>query len=202
MLKKLETEKLLPVLVIENAEDAVPLARALLAGGLSFAEVTFRTAAAAQSIRRIAEELPQITVGAGTVLSVEQANAAVEAGARFLVSPGFNPAVVKEAARLGVPIFPGCITPTEFETAMAFGIKIIKFFPAEQAGGVDFLKAVSGPYPELKFIPTGGINAGNLGQYLALNCVLACGGSFMAPPKLVAAGDWDGISRLARKAIA
>ena len=199
LFEKLPAQKVLPVLVIDNADDAVPLVRALLAGGLSYAEVTFRTAAAEESIRRIAKELPEVTVGAGTVLTVAQADAAVAAGAKFLVSPGFNPTVVKHAISIGVPIFPGCITPTEMEAGMELGLNVLKFFPAQQAGGPDFLKACSGPYRDVKFIPTGGINAQNLGDYLALDCVFACGGSWMAPQKLVAAGDWEAITQLCKE---
>jgi len=202
LFEKLAQERILPVLVIENAADAVPLAKALLAGGLSFAEVTFRTAAAEESIRQIAKELPDVIVGAGTVVNTTQADAAVAAGAKFLVSPGLNPAVVKRAIELNVPIFPGCITPTEIEAAMALGITAVKFFPAQQAGGVDFIKACSGPYPDLKFVPTGGVSTENLAQYLALDCVLACGGSWMAPPNLITAQDWDGITQLCKEACA
>jgi len=200
--KKLAQERILPVLVIENGLDAVPLCKALLAGGLSFAEVTFRTAAAEESIRNIAAALPEVTVGAGTVVSTQQAEAAVAAGAQFLVSPGLNPAVVKRAIELGVPIFPGCITPTEMEAAMALGLTALKFFPAQQAGGPGFIKACAAPYPGLKFVPTGGVSAENLAQYLALSCVLACGGSWMAPPALIAEKDWEGVARLCREACA
>jgi 2-dehydro-3-deoxyphosphogluconate aldolase/(4S)-4-hydroxy-2-oxoglutarate aldolase len=199
---KLTQGRVLPVLTIDDAADAVPLARAICAGGLHFAEVTFRTAAAEESIRRIRAELPTVVVGAGTILREEQAVAAVCAGAQFLVSPGLNPAIVRRAAELGVPIIPGCVTPTEMEAAMSLGLTAVKFFPAQQAGGIAYIKACAAPYSGLRFVPTGGISAENLAAYLALDCVLACGGSWMAPPKLIAAQDWEGITRMCREACA
>ena len=193
--------RLLPVVVLERAEDAVPLARALLAGGLPVAEVTFRSDAAAASIAAIARDVPQMLVGAGTVLTEAQVAAAVAAGARFLVTPGFNPAVVAAARRSGVPIVPGINNPTGVEAAMAEGLGTVKFFPAEPTGGVPFLKALAGPYAQMRFIPTGGIGPGNLASYLALPQVLACGGSWMVDPGLIAAGRFDEITNLTAAAV-
>lgn len=199
---KIAAARLLPVVVLDHPEDAVPLARALVAGGLSVAEVTFRTDAAAASIRRMVDEVPQILVGAGTVLSVEQVNAAHAAGAQFLVTPGFNPAVVARAQALGLPIVPGINNPTGVEQAMSFGLSLVKFFPAEPTGGVPFLKALTGPYGGMRFIPTGGIGPKNLGSYLAVKAVLACGGSWMVDPALIRAGDFARITELTTEAVA
>lgn len=186
VLERIRRVRLVPVLVIDDAAAAVPLARALLEGGLPCAEVTFRTAAAAEAIRRIAGELPELLVGAGTVLTREQAAAAREVGARFVVAPGFGPAVVDHCLEHGVPVFPGVCTPTEIEMALAKGLTTLKFFPAEPAGGVRYLKAVAAPYGMVEFIPTGGIGPANLAEYLALRCVAACGGSWMAPADWIA----------------
>lgn len=194
--------RLLPVVVLDRPEDAVPLARALVAGGLPVAEVTFRTEAAAQSIRRMVDEVPEILVGAGTVLTVEQVDAAHAAGAKFLVTPGFNPAVVTRAQELGLPIVPGINNPTGVEQAMSYGLSLVKFFPAEPTGGVPFLKALSGPYGAMRFIPTGGIGPKNLDTYLTLRPVLACGGSWMVEPALIRAGDFTRITELTAEAVA
>lgn len=194
--------RLLPVVVLDRPEDAVPLARALVAGGLPVAELTFRTEAAADAIRRMVDEVPEILVGAGTVLSVAQVDAAHAAGARFLVTPGFNPSVVMRAQELGLPIVPGINNPTGVEQAMSFGLSLVKFFPAEPSGGVPFLKALSGPYGAMRFIPTGGVGAKNLDAYLALKAVLACGGSWMVDPALIRAGDFARITQLTAEAVA
>lgn len=194
--------RLLPVVVLDRPEDAVPLARALVAGGLPVAEVTFRTEAAAEAIRRMVDEVPEILVGAGTVLSVAQVDAAYAAGAKFLVTPGFNPAVVMRAQELDLPIVPGINNPTGVEQAMSFGLSLVKFFPAEPTGGVPFLKALSGPYGAMRFIPTGGVGPKNLDSYLALKPVLACGGSWMVDPDLIRAGDFARITQLTAEAVA
>ena len=194
--------RLLPVVVLDDAADAVPLAHALVAGGLPVAEVTFRTDAAAESIRRIAGEVPEALLGAGTVLTPEQVRAAKAAGAGFLVTPGFNPAVVQAAADEGLPIVPGVNNPTGVEQAMAAGLSAVKFFPAEPTGGVPFLKALTGPYGGMRFIPTGGIGPKNLRDYLALPAVLACGGSWMVDPALIRAGRFDEVQRLTAEAVA
>ncbi|MDR0883247.1 MAG: bifunctional 4-hydroxy-2-oxoglutarate aldolase/2-dehydro-3-deoxy-phosphogluconate aldolase [Oscillospiraceae bacterium] len=195
ILQTLARERILPVLVIDHAADAVPLARALLAGRLTSAEITLRTADALESIRRVVAEVPEIKVGAGTVLSAEQAKAAVDAGAQFLVSPGFNASVVQTAQAMGTPIFPGCVTPTEVEAALAQGCSSLKFFPAEPAGGVPYLQALAAPHADVRFIPTGGISAANFGAYLALPNVLAVGGSWMATREMIAAQNWETITK-------
>jgi 2-dehydro-3-deoxyphosphogluconate aldolase/(4S)-4-hydroxy-2-oxoglutarate aldolase len=199
---KIRQARLLPVVVVDEAADAVPLARALVSGGLPVAEVTFRTEAAAEAIRRIAAEVPDALLGAGTVLTPQQVKAAKAAGARFLVTPGYNPAVVQAAADEGLPIVPGVNNPTGVEQAMAAGLSAVKFFPAEPTGGVPFLKALMGPYGGMRFIPTGGIGPKNLRDYLALKAVLACGGSWMVDPALVRAGRFDEVQRLTAEAVA
>ena len=191
----------IPIIELLRTQDAVPLARALVAGGLGCAEITFRTNAASASIAAIRAALPDMLVGAGTVLTTAQVDEAISAGAAFLVAPGFNPDVVAAAGARGVPIIPGVCTPTEIEAALSQGIDILKFFPAEAAGGVEFLKAVAGPYRSVRFIPTGGIDVTNLGAYLALPSVLACGGTWVARKELIAAGDFAAIERLAADAV-
>lgn len=191
---------LLPVVTIERPDDAVPLARALLAGGIGCAEITLRTPAAAEAIRRIAGAEPALLVGAGTVLTVGQAEAALAAGARFLVAPGLDPEVVAWCAAREVPLVPGALTPTEVMRALALGLTLLKFFPAEGAGGVPVLRALHGPLPQARFIPTGGVSATNLAGYLRLPNVVACGGSWVAPAALIAAGAWGEIARRAAEA--
>jgi 2-dehydro-3-deoxyphosphogluconate aldolase/(4S)-4-hydroxy-2-oxoglutarate aldolase len=190
-----------PVIKIDDPEKAVPLARALLAGNLPCAEITFRTAAGEETIRRIHSEVPEILVGAGTVLSTEQADRAAAAGASFAVSPGFNPRVVSHCIEKGFPIIPGCSNPSDMEMALEAGLDTVKFFPAEQGGGLDYIKAVAAPYPMLSFMPTGGINAQNLAKYLAFKKVLACGGSWMAGADLINAGNFERISVLCKEAV-
>lgn len=191
-----------PVVTIEDSEDAIKLGHALLDGGLPCAEITFRTAAAEDAIRRIASELPNILVGAGTVLTVEQAEKAVKAGARFIVSPGFDAAVVDWCLEFGVPVTPGVATPTEINMAISKGLRFLKFFPAEALGGVKTLKAISAPYQDVRLIPTGGINAKNLAEYLSLPIVHACGGSWLANRQLISGGQFAEITHLAREALA
>jgi 2-dehydro-3-deoxyphosphogluconate aldolase/(4S)-4-hydroxy-2-oxoglutarate aldolase len=190
-----------PVIAMTDVEKAVPLAKALTAGGIPCAEVTFRTAQGEECIRRIAAELPDVLVGAGTVLTTEQVDRALAAGAKFIVSPGFNPTVVQYCIDKGVPVIPGCITPTEMEAAMALGLTTLKFFPAEQAGGLAFIKAVAAPYPNLRFMPTGGIGPANLGNYAAFGKIVACGGSWMCTRELIDAGNYDEITRLSQQAV-
>ena len=189
-----------PVIAIDRADDAVPLARALLAGGIGCAEITFRTAAAAEAIRRLTGEVREMLAGAGTVLTVQQAEQAALAGAQYIVSPGFDAAVVDWCQEHHVPVLPGVATPTEINMALARGVKILKFFPAEEFGGVRMLKALYGPYPEVRFIPTGGIRAHNLAEYLALPNVAACGGSWMATSRMIAEGQFEEIARLSTEA--
>jgi 2-dehydro-3-deoxyphosphogluconate aldolase / (4S)-4-hydroxy-2-oxoglutarate aldolase len=189
-----------PVIAIDRSDDAVPLARALLAGGIGCAEITFRTAAAEEAIRRLTGEVREMLVGAGTVLTVQQAEQAALAGAQYIVSPGFDAAVVDWCQEHHVPVLPGVATPTEINMALARGVKILKFFPAEEFGGVRMLKALHGPYPEVRFIPTGGIRAYNLAEYLALPNVAACGGSWMATSRMIAEGQFEEIARLSTEA--
>ncbi|HUS69572.1 MAG TPA: bifunctional 4-hydroxy-2-oxoglutarate aldolase/2-dehydro-3-deoxy-phosphogluconate aldolase [Anaerolineae bacterium] len=193
---------LVPVVKIERSEDAVNLGGALLAGGLPCAEITFRTEAAEEAIRQISSSLRDVIVGAGTVLSVDQANRAVSAGAKFIVSPGFNQKVVDWCLENGVPVTPGVLTPTEIEMALDRGLNILKFFPAEAMGGIATLKAIGAPYGEVKFIPTGGINQGNFADYLAQPNVHCCGGSWLVKADLISDGNFDEITRLTREAVA
>lgn len=201
LLSQLGMIGIIPVVAIEDAADAPQLGRALLDGGLACAEITFRTAAAAEAIRAMATECPDILVGAGTVLTVEQAKAAKAAGAKFIVTPGFDAAVVDWCLANNMPITPGVMTPTDINQALAKGLTILKFFPAEAAGGIKALKAIGGPYVGVKFIPTGGISADNLADYLRLPMVHACGGSFMVKKQLIAAGKFDEIRVLAETAV-
>jgi 2-dehydro-3-deoxyphosphogluconate aldolase/(4S)-4-hydroxy-2-oxoglutarate aldolase len=200
MLEKIKSLGIVPVVKIDAAENAVPLAEALCRGGLPCAEITFRTDAAEESIRRIAGAMPNMLVGAGTVLTPEQADKAKAAGAKFVVSPGFNPKVVKHCLQNDIPIFPGCSTPTDIEQALEHGLKCVKFFPAEQMGGLSMIKALAAPY-NILFLPTGGINAKNLKDYLNFERVIACGGSWMADAKLIDAGDFAAIEELKREAV-
>ena len=202
VLARLGETRVLPVVELDTSEAALPLARALMAGGLPVAEITFRSEAAAASIGILRERIPEMLVGAGTVLSIEQVELAYRAGSQFAVTPGFNPAVVQACVETGLPILPGINNPTGVEQAMGFGLDAVKFFPAEASGGVPFLKALSGPYPSMRFVPTGGIAPANLGSYLALPNVLACGGSWMVSPALVRASGFDEIARLAGEAVA
>jgi 2-dehydro-3-deoxyphosphogluconate aldolase/(4S)-4-hydroxy-2-oxoglutarate aldolase len=193
---------IVPVVAIEDAAKAVALGVALLAGGLPVAEITFRTAAAAAAIRAISDACPDVLVGAGTVLTVTQAEQAAAAGAKFIVTPGFDTAVVEWCLAHNMPITPGVMTPTDINQALAKGLSTLKFFPAEAAGGVKTLKAIAAPYGGVKFVPTGGISAANLADYLRLTAVHACGGSWMVEKSLIAAGDFGAITRLSQEAIA
>ncbi len=192
--------KLVPVIKIGDEKDAVPLAKALSSGGLPLAEITFRSDAAEEAIRSISK-LDDFIVGAGTVLSVETAKGAIKAGARFIVSPGLNDEVVRHCMKKGVPVFPGVMTPTEIGRAMDLGLDILKFFPAEAAGGVKALKAVGAPFGGVAFVPTGGINAKNLSDYLKLKNVVAVGGSWMAKAEDIDSGRFDEIERLTKEAV-
>ncbi|MDR2104012.1 MAG: bifunctional 4-hydroxy-2-oxoglutarate aldolase/2-dehydro-3-deoxy-phosphogluconate aldolase [Treponema sp.] len=192
---------IVPVIKIDDAEKAVPLAQALKDGGIPCAEVTFRTAQGEEAIRRISRQMPEILLGAGTVLTTEQVDRAVDAGARFIVSPGFNPKVAAHCRKRGIPITPGCSNPSDIEAALEAGLEVVKFFPAEPAGGLNYIKAVAAPYPNLKFIPTGGINAGNIGTYLLYERIHACGGSWMVEAGLISAGKFDQITALCKEAV-
>jgi len=193
--------RIVPVIEIADPASAPRLGAALTAGGLPCAEITFRTEKAAESIARLRSECPALLVGAGTVISVKQVDAAIDAGAEFLVAPGLNPRIVEHALRRGTTMIPGVCTPSEIETAMALGLSTLKFFPAEVAGGVPFLKAVAGVYRSVRFIPTGGIGPDNLSDYLALPTVAACGGSWMAKRELIADGRFGEIEAAVREAV-
>jgi len=192
--------RLVPVVVLEDAKNAEPLAEALIAGGLPCAEVTFRTAAAAESIKRISK-YTEICLGAGTVLSVDQAKLAVDSGATFIVSPGFNPNVVRYCVEQNIPITPGICTPTEIEMGLEFGLNIFKFFPAEAYGGLKTLKAIGAPYSMIQFIPTGGIDARNVREYLSWKQVFACGGSWMVTKEMISNNKFSEVTALAKEAV-
>ena len=192
---------IVPVVKLESAKDAVPLGKALIDGGLPCAEITFRTAAAEESIRNMVAAYPEMLVGAGTVLTLEQLEKAISAGAKFIVSPGFNPEIVKACISKNIPVYPGCSSPTDIEAAMSLGLKTVKFFPAENIGGIAAIKAMSGPYGDITFIPTGGISAKNINDYLSFPKVVACGGSWMVDPKHIESGNFAEITRLTREAV-
>jgi 2-dehydro-3-deoxyphosphogluconate aldolase/(4S)-4-hydroxy-2-oxoglutarate aldolase len=201
ILQQMRNFGVVPVVEIDRAEDAIDLGQALLDGGLPCAEITFRTAAAEEAIRRITSELPDVLLGAGTVMNVEQAGKAVSAGARFIVSPGFDAKVVSWCLEHEVMVTPGVATPTEINMALDYGLSILKFFPAEALGGVKTLKAISAPYINIKFIPTGGVNLENLADYLRLPSVHACGGSWLVRRSLIKDGNFNEITRLVREAL-
>jgi len=200
MIARIGSLKIIPIMTVERASDALNAAKALVEGGLPCAEVTFRTAAAEEAIRAI-RKIEGILLGAGTILKPEQVDLAAKAGAQFIVTPGFNPQVVRRCLDRGMPVFPGVATPTEIETALSFGLEVVKYFPMEAFGGLKTLKAVSAPYPMMRFIPTGGISAANLKSYLEFPKVLACGGSWLATKELISAGRYDEIARLVREAV-
>jgi len=200
MMKKLGKLGIVPVVVLNSADDALPLAEALVRGGLPCAEVTFRTAAAEESIRRMAKAFPDMIIGAGTVLTCEQADRAIDAGAKFIVSPGFNPKVTEYVLKKGVPMTPGICTPTEIEAALQFDLDVLKFFPAEPSGGLKMIKALAAPYVGVNFMPTGGISAANVREYLAYDRIVACGGSWMVSGSLVKEGKFDEVEKLVREA--
>lgn len=201
VLEKIHELGIVPVVVLNDAKDAAPLAKALCDGGLPCAEVTFRTAAAEESIRIMTERFPEMLVGAGTVLTKDQVDRAVSAGAKFIVSPGLNPEIVKYCVDKGILITPGCANPSDVEQALAYGLDVVKFFPAEPAGGLKMIKAMAAPYVGVKFMPTGGINQNNVREYLAYDRILACGGSWMVKGELVDAGEFDKIEELTREAV-
>lgn len=201
VLKKIQEIGIVPVVVLNDAKDAAPLAKALCDGGLPCAEVTFRTDAAEESIRIMTEQFPDMLVGAGTVLTTEQVDRAVAAGAKFIVSPGLNPRIVKYCVEKGILITPGCSNPSDIEIALENGLEVVKFFPAEPAGGLKMIKVMAAPYVGVKFMPTGGINQTNVRDYLAYDRILACGGSWMVKGSLVDAGEFDKIEELTREAV-
>ncbi len=198
----MKTSPVVPVMVIDNIDDAVPLAKALVEGGLKVLEITLRTAPALEAIRRIKASVPEAIVGAGTIINTQTLQASIEAGAEFIVTPGSTAAIIDAAQAAGVPILPGVNTPSEAMALLEKGITEMKFFPAEAAGGIPMLKSIAGPLPQIQFCPTGGVNPGNAKDYLSLKNVACVGGSWMAPAELVNAGDWDEITRRAREASA
>lgn len=201
ILEQISALGIVPVIKIDRLEDAEPLAKALCEGGLPVAEVTFRTECAKEAISIMAKKFPNMLVGAGTVLTTEQVDEAVEAGAKFIVSPGLNPKIVKYCVDNNILITPGCANPSDVEQAIELGLDVVKFFPAEAAGGINMIKSMAAPYTKVKFMPTGGINAKNLNDYLSFDKIIACGGSWMVDPKLVAAGEFDKITELTREAV-
>jgi 2-dehydro-3-deoxyphosphogluconate aldolase / (4S)-4-hydroxy-2-oxoglutarate aldolase len=201
ILEQIRALGIVPVVAIEDASDAVPLAQALIDGGLPCAEITFRTSAAADAIRNIIAVYPEMLVAAGTVLSVAQAQVALDAGVKFIVTPGFDADVVDFCLANDVPIFPGVVTPTEINMALQKGLKVLKFFPAEVSGGIKMLKAIGGPYTEVQLMPTGGISLENVADYLALPQVVACGGSWVVKKQLINEGKFDQIKLLTQDAV-
>lgn len=201
MLKQIEELGIIPVIKIDRVEDAVPLAKALVEGGIPCAEITFRTAAAADAIAAMSKAYPEMLIGAGTVLTCEQADTAIKCGAKFIVSPGTNPITVKHCIEKGYPIMPGVCTPSEIETCLSFGLSHIKFFPAEASGGVKMVKALSAPYTQVRFMATGGININNVKDYFDCKAIFACGGSWMVPDALIKEGKFDEIKALVKEAV-
>ena len=202
VLEKIQKTGIIPVVVINDAKDAEPLAKALIEGGLPCAEVTFRTDAAEESIRIMKEKFPDMLLGAGTVITTEQVDRAVAAGAEFIVSPGLNPRIVKYCVEKNIPITPGCANASDIEQALENGLEVVKFFPAEPAGGLKMIKALAAPYVSLKFMPTGGITPSNVRDYLAYDRIIACGGSWMVSGDLVKAGEFYKIKELTAEAAA
>ncbi|HHY0420729.1 TPA: bifunctional 4-hydroxy-2-oxoglutarate aldolase/2-dehydro-3-deoxy-phosphogluconate aldolase [Vibrio parahaemolyticus] len=200
--EQLKTLKVIPVIAIDKAEDIIPLGKVLAENGLPAAEITFRSAAAAEAIRLLREAQPDMLIGAGTVLNREQAIAAKEAGATFIVSPGFNPNTVKACQEIGIDIVPGVNNPSTVEAALEMGLTTLKFFPAEASGGINMVKSLLAPYTDIELMPTGGINPANIKDYLAIPRVLACGGTWMVDKKLIEEGNWEELARLTREAVA
>ena len=200
VLEQIEKHKIVPVIKLEHSKDSAPLAEALCAGGLPVAEVTFRTEAAAESISIMSKNFPQMLIGAGSLISVKQAKQAVDAGARFLVSAGFNPKVTEYAVDNNIPVFPGICTPTELMMLLEYNLPVAKFFPAEQYGGLAAIKALSAPFPQMRFMPTGGISPKNILDYLAFEKIVACGGSWMVKDSYIQNGEFDKIRTLTQEA--
>ena len=203
VMQRLANSIVVPVVVLDKVEDAVPTAKAMAAGGVDTMEITFRTACAPQCIKAVAENCPEVLVGAGTIVNLEQCKLAVEMGAKFIVSPGFSEEVVAWCVENGIPVAPGCVTPTEIMGALKYGLKMVKFFPANVYGGLNAMKNLSAPFVGLKFLPTGGVNAGNIKEYIDASFIHAVGGSWVCPKADIAAGNWEKITQLcleARKA--
>ena len=202
VLKQMQEFGIIPVVVLNDTKDAEPLGKALVEGGIPCAEVTFRTEAAEECIRIMAEQFPEMLVGAGTVLTTDQVDRAVAAGAKFIVSPGLNPRIVKYCVEKGILITPGCANPSDVEQAIENGLEVVKFFPAEQAGGLPMIKAMAAPYTNMMFMPTGGISPSNVRDYLGFKKIIACGGSWMVKGDLVKSGDYAKITELSKEAVA
>ena len=198
---QLKSFRIIPVIVIDDPSKAAPLGQSLIDGGLPCGEITFRTASAAESIREMTKAHPNLLLGAGTVLTTAQADSAIEAGAKFIIAPGLNPEVVRHCQQRNIPILPGIMTPSDIERALSLDLDTVKFFPAEAAGGVNMLKSLSGPYRNIKFVPTGGISPSNLGAYLSVKNVLACGGSWMVKDDLINSGNFEEIKSLTSEAV-
>jgi 2-dehydro-3-deoxyphosphogluconate aldolase/(4S)-4-hydroxy-2-oxoglutarate aldolase len=199
--EEIRSLSVVPVIKITDASRAVPLAKALADGGLPCAEVTFRTKQAGAAIRNIVQAMPEMLVGAGTVLTTAQADEAAASGAKFIVAPGLNPEVVRHCQKIGLPVLPGCCTPSEIEQALSLGLTVLKFFPAEAAGGLKMVKALAAPYGEVRFVPTGGLGPDNLASYLSFDKVLACGGSWMVKEDWIEAGDFGKIRQATAEAM-
>lgn len=200
LIERIRKIKIVPVVKLDDVKDAVPLAEALVKGGLPCAEVTFRTQAAAEAIRRMKEEYPEMLVGAGTVLQTSQVDEAIEAGAEFIVSPGLNPRTVQYCQEKNIPVLPGVATASEIEQALELGLTVVKFFPAEVNGGIKAIKALAAPYTMIRFMPTGGVGMENVKEYLAFDRVVACGGTWMVRDELIKNGEFDRIETLTREA--
>lgn len=200
LISELRSMGIVPVIEIEDPAKAVALAKALIDGGINCAEVTFRTAGAAEAIKNMTEAYPDMLVGAGTVLTREQVDKAVNAGARFIVSPGLNPDTVKYCIEKQIPVVPGVVTPSEIELALSLGLTFVKFFPAEAAGGLKMIKAVSAPYKSVSFMPTGGININNINEYLSFDRIVACGGTWIVPKAALKEDNFNEITRLCKEA--
>ena len=201
VLERIKEMGIVPVVVIDDVKNAIPLAKALCEGGLPCAEVTFRTDAAEEAIRIMAEQFPDMLIGAGTVLTIDQVDRAMAAGAKFIVSPGLNPNIVKYCVDKGILITPGCMSPSDIEIALENGLEVVKFFPAEPAGGLKMIKAIAAPYVNMKFMPTGGINIKNVKEYLLYDRIVACGGSWMVKDSLMRSGEFDKITELVKEAV-
>ena len=197
----MKEHKLIPVAIVENSKDSIPLGKALVDAGLPIVEITFRTEAAEESIFKLAKEMPDLLIGAGTILKIDQVKKSIRAGAKFIVTPGFNPKVVNYCVKHKIPMTPGVNAPTMIEWALERGLKVLKFYPADLSGGTKMLKILEGPYPEVRFVPTGGINNETLIEYLRLNNVIACGGSWIVKKELISAGKFDEIKKLTKEAV-
>ncbi len=200
VLERLANSIVVPVIVLDRVEDAVPTAKALAAGGVDTMEITFRTACAPEAIKAVAENCPEVLVGAGTIVNLDQCKLAVEMGAKFIVSPGFSDEIVGWCVENNIPVTPGCVTPSEIMAAMKHGLKVVKFFPANVYGGLTAMKNLSAPFVGMKFLPTGGVNTANIKEYIDTPFIHAVGGSWVCPKAEVAAGNWDKITQLCKEA--